>query len=131
MTRGIQESDVWEAADALLVAGERPKIERVRQKIGLDSPNTVSPILDTWFKHLGIRLAGSCSDAAGREVPELSAQGEAKKVSMARLERALVECQPLLMVKDEEHGLLLKQLVASVGSAGKSTRKRASKTRNV
>jgi hypothetical protein len=64
-------------------------------------------------------------------VPELSAQREAQKVSMARLERALIECQPLLMVKDDEHGLLLKQLVASVGSAGKSTRKRASKTRNV
>jgi hypothetical protein len=70
MTRGVQESDVWEAADALLVAGQRPTIERVRQKIGRGSPNTVSPMLDTWFKDLGARLGGSGFTAAGREVPD-------------------------------------------------------------
>ena len=42
--RGIQEDDVWGAADALLAEGLRPTIERVRQKIGRGSPNTVSPL---------------------------------------------------------------------------------------
>ena len=56
MTRGITESDVFGACDALVLAGERPTIERVRQKIGRGSPNTVSPMLDTWFKGLGRRL---------------------------------------------------------------------------
>ena len=32
--RGIQESDVFGAADALLAEGKRPTIERVRLKIG-------------------------------------------------------------------------------------------------
>lgn len=56
MPRGITENDVWNACDALLLEGNRPTIERVRQKIGRGSPNTVSPFLDTWFKHLGGRI---------------------------------------------------------------------------
>jgi Plasmid replication region DNA-binding N-term len=52
MARGIQEGDVWAAADALLLEGQRPTIERVRLKGGRGSPNTVSPFLETWFKHL-------------------------------------------------------------------------------
>lgn len=54
--RGISKTDVWNAADALLLEGARPTIERVRQKIGRGSPNTVSPHLDTWFEHLGGRI---------------------------------------------------------------------------
>ena len=57
MSRGITEQDVWNAADALLVEGARPTIERVRQKIGRGSPNTVSPHLDAWFSRLGARIA--------------------------------------------------------------------------
>ena len=56
MARGITENDVWTASDALLLEGARPTIERVRQKIGRGSPNTVSPYLDTWFRHLGGRI---------------------------------------------------------------------------
>lgn len=55
-TRGVQQEDVWGAADALVAEGLRPTIERVRQKIGRGSPNTVSPILDAWFATLGSRL---------------------------------------------------------------------------
>ena len=54
--RGIQETDVWAAADQLLAEGLRPTIERVRQKIGRGSPNTVSPMLEHWFSTLGKRL---------------------------------------------------------------------------
>lgn len=56
MATGITQEDVWKAADALLLEGARPTIERVRQKIGRGSPNTVSPYLDTWFKGLGARI---------------------------------------------------------------------------
>ena len=45
-SRGIQEADVFTAADALLAEGKRPTIERVRLKIGRGSPNTVSPMLE-------------------------------------------------------------------------------------
>jgi len=55
-TGGVQEQDVWAAADALLLDGARPTIERVRQKIGRGSPNTVSPCLDRWFASLGARI---------------------------------------------------------------------------
>ncbi|RZL88315.1 MAG: hypothetical protein EOP82_23405 [Variovorax sp.] len=54
----MQEAQVWEAADVLLQEGLRPTIERVRQKIGSGSPNTVSPTLERWFATLGKRLEG-------------------------------------------------------------------------
>lgn len=58
-SRGIQEPQVWAAADQLLAEGLRPTIERVRQKIGSGSPNTVSPMLERWFATLGKRLGHS------------------------------------------------------------------------
>lgn len=70
MARGITEKDVFTASDALLLAGERPTIERVRQKIGRGSPNTVSPMLDAWFKGLGPRLQDPGAFAAPASVAE-------------------------------------------------------------
>lgn len=63
--RGVQPSDVWAAADALLAQGLRPTIERVRLHLGRGSPNTVSPMLEGWFAALGerLRLAQSSADA--------------------------------------------------------------------
>lgn len=70
VTRGVQEADVWAAADALLAQGLRPTIERVRQQIGRGSPNTVSPMLESWFATLGQRLGVAQSDNAQDGVPE-------------------------------------------------------------
>ncbi|MDP1901996.1 MAG: DNA-binding protein [Rubrivivax sp.] len=70
MARGITEEDVWTACDALLLAGARPTIERVRQRIGRGSPNTVSPYLDTWFKGLGGRIKDPAAFAAPPELPD-------------------------------------------------------------
>ena len=58
MARGISEADVLEAADALLARGERPTIERVRQKLGRGSPNTVNRHLDAWWTSLAQRVQG-------------------------------------------------------------------------
>lgn len=67
-TRSVQKEDVWQAADALLLEGKRPTIERVRQKIGRGSPNTVSPMLEAWFATLGPRLeAGGGGSALNGE----------------------------------------------------------------
>jgi hypothetical protein len=52
MAIGVQQEDVWAAADALLRAGEQPTIERVRQHLGRGSPNTVGP-------HLKIVIGGA------------------------------------------------------------------------
>lgn len=69
MARGITETDVFAACDALVLAGERPTIERVRLKIGRGSPNTVSPMLDVWFKGLGRRLQDPGAFAPPPDVP--------------------------------------------------------------
>jgi chromosome segregation ATPase len=55
-TRGVQQEEVWAAADALLAEQLRPTIERVRTKLGRGSPNTVAPMLEAWFAALGRRL---------------------------------------------------------------------------
>lgn len=70
MARGITENDVWTASDALLLEGARPTIERVRQKIGRGSPNTVSPYLDTWFRNLGGRIKDPGAFSAPADVPD-------------------------------------------------------------
>jgi len=70
MARGISENDVWNACDALLLGGARPTIERVRQKIGSGSPNTVSPFLETWFRHLGGRIKDPGAFSAPSDVPD-------------------------------------------------------------
>ncbi|MDP3752018.1 MAG: DNA-binding protein [Polaromonas sp.] len=63
-SRGVQQEEVWAAADALIAAGERPTIERVRLKIGRGSPNTVSPMLESWFATLAPRLGVAASGGA-------------------------------------------------------------------
>jgi DNA repair exonuclease SbcCD ATPase subunit len=69
-SRGITETDVWQAADALLLEGARPTIERVRQKVGRGSPNTVSPYLDTWFRKLGARIKDPMTFSAPPAIPD-------------------------------------------------------------
>src|ERR1700690_1678067 len=67
-SRGIDARDVELAADALLRAGERPTIEKIREKIGRGSPNTINPLLDAWWKALGSPLAPR--PAAFHRLPE-------------------------------------------------------------
>jgi len=99
-SRGIQEPQVWTAADQLLAEGLRPTIERVRQKIGRGSPNTVSPMLERWFATLGKRLGNGSgvpaqSSAANAMPPALlqaahqlweAARGEAAKTQAQQAE---------------------------------------------
>lgn len=63
MARGVTEQDVFSAADRLLVRGERPTIERVRLEIGRGSPNTINPLLDSWWSNLSNRHAGTAADS--------------------------------------------------------------------
>lgn len=68
MATGVQEVDVWAAADALLHAGEQPTIEKVRLHLGRGSPNTVGPHLKTWFRGLSERLIAGPGGESG--IPE-------------------------------------------------------------
>jgi hypothetical protein len=67
-SRGITGRDVELAADACLRAGERPTIEKIREKIGRGSPNTINPLLDAWWKRLSSRL--DAGPAALHRLPE-------------------------------------------------------------
>src|ERR1700679_1874057 len=69
--RGIAAGDVERAADALFRASERPTIEKVRAKLGTGSPNTINPLLDTWWKRLASRL--DAGPAALHRLPESAA----------------------------------------------------------
>src|SRR5205809_979023 len=55
-TRGVRQPDVDRAADAILAKGERPTIEKVRQLLGTGSPNTVTPLLERWYRQLSSRI---------------------------------------------------------------------------
>jgi hypothetical protein len=61
----IREEDVRQAADALLLDGGRPTVERVRSRLGRGSPNTIALFLDRWWAQLGARLR----DLPGQELP--------------------------------------------------------------
>ena len=56
MARGVSAEEFAAAADTLLAAGERPTVERVRLALGRGSPNTLGPMLDTWWAGLARRL---------------------------------------------------------------------------
>ena len=92
MARGITESDVHTAADALVANGERPTVERIRAHLGTGSPNTVTRWLDTWWKKLGIRLQPKRPDLkdAPAVLAELAGQWWALALQHAR-ESALEE----------------------------------------
>ena len=66
--RGVCSRDVDHAADTLLRAGERPTTDKVRTKIGRGSPNTIGPLLDTWWSRLASRL--DSGPAAFHRLPE-------------------------------------------------------------
>lgn len=69
MARGIQQSEVDDAADTLLLRGERPTIERIRAELGTGSPATVNRMLDVWWNGLGHRLAHSKAAMALPDAP--------------------------------------------------------------
>ncbi len=95
MARGITETDVWNACDALLIEGARPTIERVRHKIGRGSPNTVGPYLDSWFRHLGGRIQDRATFALPPTLPDAVAQAMLRVWDSA-LSHAREEMQPRL-----------------------------------
>jgi len=70
MAAGITQVDVDQAADSLLLAGERPTVERVRQHLGSGSPNTVTRLLDVWWRGLGARLSGQQRKVEMPDAPE-------------------------------------------------------------
>jgi Plasmid replication region DNA-binding N-term len=94
-SRGIRQSDVHQAADALLRSGERPSVEKIRAKIGSGSPNTVNPMLDAWWKTLGSRL--DSGPAALHRLPESIAH-----IAEALWIQALEESRRRVLIEQRE-----------------------------
>src|SRR5450432_3206464 len=67
-SRGVSAGEVERAADSLLRSGMRPTIDRIREKLGTGSPNTINPLLDAWWKKLSARL--DAGPAAFHRLPE-------------------------------------------------------------
>lgn len=68
-TRGVQQHEVDAAADTLVAERQRPTIERVRQKLGRGSPNTIAPMLEAWFATLAPRLGVAANDSGEVVMP--------------------------------------------------------------
>ena len=101
-SRGVQEADVWAAADALIAQGLRPTIERVRQHIGRGSPNTVSPMLETWFAALGQRLGvAESGNESVDQVPEPIRQA-AEQMWNSALEQAKIAAETVLQSREAQ-----------------------------
>ncbi|WEN13791.1 DNA-binding protein [Rhodanobacter sp. AS-Z3] len=56
MAKGITQDQVSAAADALVTAGDKPTVERIRAQLGTGSPNTVLRMLEVWRGTLAQRL---------------------------------------------------------------------------
>jgi hypothetical protein len=74
----VREEEVASAADGLLLEGDRPTVERVRQRLGRGSPNTIALFLDRWWAQLGARLR----DMPGQELPGVPSTVSAALVSL-------------------------------------------------
>ena len=87
MAKGVTESDVHAAADAVLAGGDRPTVERIRAHLGTGSPNTVTRWLETWWRAVGTRLAAQQARLALPEAPSEVAAAASRLWELA-LQRA-------------------------------------------
>ena len=133
MARGISEHDVHQAADAVVLAGERPTVERIRAHLGTGSPNTVVRWLDTWWRGLGARLDEQRARLALPEAPEavaaLAGQWWALAIehATAAAERSLATVRETLREEREaledargafaQEALALREAAAAAGQA--------------
>jgi len=70
MARGITQTQVDNAADALLQRGIRPTIEKLRAELGTGSPNTLMRMVEIWWAGLAERLAAQArADVPGLPEP--------------------------------------------------------------
>lgn len=94
MPRGITQDQVNAAADALVAAGDKPTVEKVRAALGTGSPNTVTRMLDAWRSGLAERLQNVL------QLPELPA--EAGQAMMALWQLAVAQADRVLQARMTE-----------------------------
>jgi len=134
MTRGITENDVHEAADALVAAGERPTVERIRAHLGTGSPNTVTRWLETWWNGLGERLGRQRRSLALPDAPQevvalasrwwelaLSVAGDKANADLAGERQALLAERQALT---DQHAVQRDQLQLALAAADQAAQAR-------
>ena len=82
----VTQADVAEAADMLLVAGERPSPDRVRALIGTGSHDVIAGFLDVWWEDLGRRIVAPSADpwAPPPEIQQIAATLWVRAIARAR-----------------------------------------------
>lgn len=127
MRRGITQAQVDAAADALVAAGERPTVERIRARLGTGSPNTVVRMLDAWRASLAHRMREVINlpevpAEAGQAFAELWRLAVAHadsiaKASLASEQQALLSRETLLTEERETWSAALTEAQALAHSA--------------
>jgi chromosome segregation ATPase len=126
MARGITQKDVDQAADALLLAGERPTVDRIRHHLGTGSPNTVTRLLDGWWKALGPRLTAQQRKAELPAAPDavsaLASQlwEQALEAARVRAEDALAADREIL-ARDRAEALAVLEAAQTDAKAARHT----------
>lgn len=92
MAKGITQEQVDAAIDALVAAGERPTIERVRAALGTGSPNTLIRMLEIWWGNLGARLSKQHVKLAIPDAPA-AVSAAASELWMVALAEARAQAQ--------------------------------------
>src|SRR3546814_610189 len=115
MARGITESDVHSAADAIVDAGERPTVERIRAHLGTGSPNTVTRWLETWWQGLGQRLQAQQASLSLPDAPDAVGKvaGELWRLALEHAQanaNEALEAERAALQRSEEHTSELKSL---------------------
>jgi hypothetical protein len=123
----ISRDDVFHAADALLLQGDRPTIDRVRMRLGRGSPNTINDHLDAWWSKLGSRLR----DLPGQQFPQVPERiGKALQLLWTEaLSGAHESLQDGLAAREQqlqEHEARLTQQSAALAEEQRALRLRAS-----
>ena len=116
MARGVTQEQVNAAIEQLLLAGERPTIERVRATLGTGSPNTLTRMLDVWWQGLGQLLTAHRRSVAMPDAPAavvdaasalweaaLAAAGEVAEAAVSESRRSLEEKEAALVSERQAH----------------------------
>jgi chromosome segregation ATPase len=103
MPKGITQEQVNTAVDALIAAGERPTVERVRNHLGTGSPNTVSRMLEECRRSLAQRFQEAV------QLPDVPAEVGKAFVEVWRLAATHAESVAQAALAHEQNALLAAQ----------------------
>jgi DNA repair exonuclease SbcCD ATPase subunit len=130
MAKGITQAQVSAAADALVTAGERPTVEKIRLALGTGSPNTVTRMLDTWRSALATRLGQVLAlPEVPRDVGQAFAEvwrlamahaGSLAQAALAHEQNALLAAQTSLTQERKLWDIAIAEAQAQAQSAGQA-----------